>query len=104
MEAILKFFLYLSTFATTIGFWIMSAMVHIYTIYITFVYEGIFWGAISIFTPGLAQLVWMFNFTKALGFLNTYNIIVIGVFVLQFVFALISTLIENKVEKIEEAK
>ncbi|MED3759695.1 hypothetical protein P4555_11540 [Peribacillus frigoritolerans] len=104
MKSILQFFYYVSAFASGIGFFIGGALIHLWTIYITYENIGGFWAIISFFAPVISQLYWMYSFTVHFGFLNAYNVLIIALFVIKWGFAIVTTLTASGLEKIEEKK
>ncbi|SFE90634.1 hypothetical protein SAMN05428981_11010 [Bacillus sp. OV194] len=104
MKWVLKFILIVSVFASNIGFILGGLLIHIWTIYITFKLMGGFWAIISFFAPVLSQLFWMYKFTVGMGFFNAYNVLIIALFVLRWVFAIIGGLAGSKLEKEEQEK
>jgi hypothetical protein len=103
-KAILKFIFTISVFASNIGFTLGGLVIHIWTIYITYENMGGFWAIISFFAPVISQLFWMYQFTKEFGFFNAYNVLIIALFILRWVFAVAAGLAGAKLDKLEQEK
>jgi hypothetical protein len=82
--------------------WIVSGLIHLWTIYIAYSITGILGGVVSFFFPVVSQLYWGFGAWQLDGFNSGYIqwlIIVTVMWVLQYVFAFILGSIEEKSNK-----
>lgn len=82
--------------------WILSGLIHLWTIYIAYSISGLFWGIVSLFFPVVSQIYWGYGAWRLDGFNSAYIqwLIVLGVmWLLQYVFAFILGSIEEKSNK-----
>jgi hypothetical protein len=82
--------------------WILSGLMHLWTVYIAYAIGGLFWGVVSFFFPVIAQVYWGFSAWSIEGFNSAYIqwlILLVIMWVMQYVFAFILVLLESKFSK-----
>jgi hypothetical protein len=82
--------------------WILSGLIHLWTIYIAYSIGGLFWGIVSFFFQVVSQLYWGFGAWQIDDFNSPYIqwLIVVGVmWIFQYVFATIVGAMEEKQNK-----
>jgi hypothetical protein len=82
--------------------WIISGLIHLWTVYIAFTLGGAFWGFIAFFCPVVSQISLGYEAWSISGFSSAYIqwlIILVVMWVIQFVFAAILGVKEEKLNK-----
>jgi hypothetical protein len=82
--------------------WILSGIMHLWTVYIAYSFGGLFWGIVSFFFPVISELYWGFVAWRIDGFNSAYIqwlIVLVIIWVLQYVFTFFLSLLENKFSK-----
>jgi hypothetical protein len=82
--------------------WILGGLIHLWTIYIAYSISGLFSGVVSFFFPVISQIFWGYGAWRVSGFDSAYIqwlIIFVVMWVLQYVFATIVGMMEEKQNK-----
>jgi hypothetical protein len=81
---------------------ILSGLIHLWTVYIAFSITGLLGAIVSFFFPVVSQLYWGYGAWQLDGFNSPYIqwlIVLVVMWVLQYVFAFILGSIEEKLNK-----
>lgn len=100
MKLFLQTIIGVSSIITNTGYIIGGLAIHIWTILIVYELHGLFGSVVSFFLPVFSQLYIMVLSTFKVGFINTYNLFIIGFFLLTWISPIIMGLAFNKLEKI----
>jgi hypothetical protein len=82
--------------------WILSGLIHLWTVYIAYTLGGAFWGFIAFFCPVVSQISLGYEAWTVSGFSSAYIqwlIVLVVMWVLQFVFIALVGLVEEKANK-----
>jgi hypothetical protein len=98
MIKLLSGFLY----AYVVLVWILSGLIHLWTVYIAYTLGGAFWGFVAFFCPVISQISLGYDAWTISGFESPYIqwlLITVVAWVLQYVFAAIFGITEEKLNK-----
>ncbi|MGM0922856.1 MAG: hypothetical protein ACQEWW_16855 [Bacillota bacterium] len=80
--------------------WIIGGIaIHLWTVLMSWAEYGLVGAVIAFMTPFVAELFWIVKTTLDIGFLNTYNILIIVQFVVKWVGTLILAGLSHLAEK-----
>jgi hypothetical protein len=82
--------------------WILSGIMHLWTVYIAYSFTGVFGGIVSFFFPVFSEIYWGYSAWKEFGFDTSYIqwlIVLLIMWVLQYAFSFILALAEEKINK-----
>jgi hypothetical protein len=82
--------------------WILSGLIHLWTVYIAYSLGGAFWGFVAFFCPVISQISLGFEVWNVSGFSSAYIqwlLILVVMWVLQYVFSVLIGLAEEKANK-----
>jgi hypothetical protein len=87
-------------FFVNVGWIVGGIAIHLWTVLMSLGEYGILGAILSFFMPVVAELFWMYNSTIISGgFLNTYNLLIIAVFVIKWGGTGIIALLSYQAEK-----
>jgi hypothetical protein len=79
--------------------WIVSGLIHLWTVYIAYSIGGLFWGVVSFFFPVISQIYWGFEAFRIAGADSLYFqclIVLVVMWIVKYIFAFIIGTIEEK--------
>jgi hypothetical protein len=79
--------------------WIVSGLIHLWTVYIAYSIGGLFWGVVSFFFPVISQIYWGFEAFRIAGADALYFqclMVLVVMWIVKYIFAFIIGTIEEK--------
>lgn len=101
MKTILQLTLGISSVTSNIVFYLGGTIIHLWTVYIVYVYHGIFAAGVSFAIPILSELYVLYQFTISLGFVNVYSLTIIFFFIIVIATVVLNILVINLLQKLE---
>jgi hypothetical protein len=79
--------------------WIVSGLIHLWTVYIAYSIGGLFWGVVSFFFPVISQIFFGIDAFRVAGADSSYFqwlIVLVVMWIVKYIFAFIIGTIEEK--------
>jgi hypothetical protein len=79
--------------------WIVSGLIHLWTVYIAYSIGGLFWGVVSFFFPVISQIYWGIQAFRIAGADSLYFqclIVLVVMWIVKYIFAFIVVAIDEK--------